>query len=708
MKKIFLLLSITFCAFYTFEAQCTGVVGTPVRNYDFGAGSLATIGDATANEASSSLVYAGTTCPSDGTYIIGNSTDGSAGCYLSAWVTAPDHTGNAGGRMIIANLGLSSTNIFSFDLSNVLCPGQAYNFSAWYSSIVKANIFCGAAESSGLTFRIIEINASGNPTGNTIFSTNTPLFGPLSNSATTLDWKKANNTFIVPTGGTGRYRFIIDSQFRSNICGNDVAIDDIVLQPIAPCVSIAQSPANPVACGSPFTLTATVDPIADIDPVTAGNQPYTYTNPAYQWQKSTDGGAMWNNILGATSATYSVASASPSVDAAQYRVLVSNAAIACNMIITSPVQTVAIDGSCPTGCTPTFSELNGFSYLTGGQVLPSIVSLPSVPLGTPLYGKGAYFVASNVFTVGTTSYDAVLFVEDAYNPSSNLPATTPPNTGGIFCLGGAIGIIGSGAPDPYFIYRVYFVVSGSATVGNPSGNAVSLNNVGVRIGDIDGISGVHFTEISGAFTNPSSVGSSLAPGGFDPNAYSSFPALPTNSSYSPYIMYRGSAFVDGNTGTSVPSVSPTNLNYAVTYNYPFYPSTGNHYLFGLTGSSTGNNNRGINFNFGICGNQVCFKPATTGAGALETKHGITSLGRAGAGNGNWPMVRNGAWTALESKTKGFVINRLTDAQVAALPAAQLKVGMTVYNTTQNCMQINTDGTSAGWKCFNTQTCPIVN
>ena len=125
----------------------------------------------------------------------------------------------------------------------------------------------------------------------------------------------------------------------------------------------------------------------------------------------------------------------------------------------------------------------------------------------------------------------------------------------------------------------------------------------------------------------------------------------------------------------------------------------------------------------------CYKPATTGAGALPTKHGITALGRAGAetSNGNWPMIRNGAWTALEAKTKGFVVNRVptaTTAQVTATPALKLgepvnaagtaaaiatpTKGMMFYDTTVNCMKINTDGTAAGWKCLNTQTCPAVN
>ncbi|MBP7174339.1 MAG: hypothetical protein KBA33_09785 [Cloacibacterium sp.] len=69
------------------------------------------------------------------------------------------------------------------------------------------------------------------------------------------------------------------------------------------------------------------------------------------------------------------------------------------------------------------------------------------------------------------------------------------------------------------------------------------------------------------------------------------------------------------------------------------------------------------------------------------------------------MERKGAWTALEAKTKGFVINRLTDTQISAIPATDLREGMMVYNVSQDCLQINTDGTVSGWKCYNTQACP---
>ena len=100
----------------------------------------------------------------------------------------------------------------------------------------------------------------------------------------------------------------------------------------------------------------------------------------------------------------------------------------------------------------------------------------------------------------------------------------------------------------------------------------------------------------------------------------------------------------------------------------------------------------------------CYKPGATGGDILPTTHGITALGRASEDTGGWPMIRNGAWTALEAKTKGFVINRIaTTALVNAI--ADPKEGMMVYDEEADCLKINTTGTSAGWKCFNVQTCP---
>lgn len=98
----------------------------------------------------------------------------------------------------------------------------------------------------------------------------------------------------------------------------------------------------------------------------------------------------------------------------------------------------------------------------------------------------------------------------------------------------------------------------------------------------------------------------------------------------------------------------------------------------------------------------CFRPATSpGSGGEATNHGITALNRAGT-NGNWPMKIIGAYTALDARTKGFVINRVPTANLSSITAVE---GMMVYDTTENCLKIY-DGTV--WSCYTKQTCDNFN
>ena len=94
----------------------------------------------------------------------------------------------------------------------------------------------------------------------------------------------------------------------------------------------------------------------------------------------------------------------------------------------------------------------------------------------------------------------------------------------------------------------------------------------------------------------------------------------------------------------------------------------------------------------------CFRPATTTGTTLPTNHGITALARAGGNTGEWPVRVNGAYTVLDAKTKGFVINRVPTSALTSIIGV---TGMMVYDTTVNCLKIY-DGTS--WNCYTKQTC----
>lgn len=111
----------------------------------------------------------------------------------------------------------------------------------------------------------------------------------------------------------------------------------------------------------------------------------------------------------------------------------------------------------------------------------------------------------------------------------------------------------------------------------------------------------------------------------------------------------------------------------------------------------------------LCGGG-CFKDPALDTVKHPSKHGITSLQRAGAKNpDNWPMVRESAYTVLESDSKGFVINRLTTAQLNAIVTAGNAVdGMMAYDTTENCLKLyvkDADASKTGWFCFSTPACP---
>ena len=94
----------------------------------------------------------------------------------------------------------------------------------------------------------------------------------------------------------------------------------------------------------------------------------------------------------------------------------------------------------------------------------------------------------------------------------------------------------------------------------------------------------------------------------------------------------------------------------------------------------------------------CFRPATTTGTTLPTNHGITALARAGGNTGEWPVRVNGAYTVLDAKTKGFVINRVPTSALSSIIGV---TGMMVYDTTVNCLKIY-DCTS--WNCYTKQTC----
>lgn len=151
------------------------------------------------------------------------------------------------------------------------------------------------------------------------------------------------------------------------------------------------------------------------------------------------------------------------------------------------------------------------------------------------------------------------------------------------------------------------------------------------------------------------------------------------------------------TASGTLSTQTVNKNFGIEVDGNGFPTR-----IGSAGQGQGNSaNAAINSCF--CYND----PNTTGTPA-PTRHGITLLKRAGAGNNdNWPMNRNSAFTALESNTRGFVITRMATSALSNITAPQ--DGMMVYDTTENCLKIYTVNEStpanSAWKCYSVPSCP---
>lgn len=155
-----------------------------------------------------------------------------------------------------------------------------------------------------------------------------------------------------------------------------------------------------------------------------------------------------------------------------------------------------------------------------------------------------------------------------------------------------------------------------------------------------------------------------------------------------------------------PSLGPFAIDgdyvYSLTLSYPFDDTPTSYQV-----KST----RSVTLKVSPAGsiNCACYKdPVIDAANKYPTKFGITALGRAGAGSAStpdfWPEKAQGGHLALESQTKGFVINRVENTGAILIPVE----GMIVFDLSDGQPKIFTlkDGdAAAAWHTFTTPTCP---
>ncbi|MBV9986486.1 MAG: hypothetical protein JO301_02335, partial [Chitinophagaceae bacterium] len=395
------------------QGVCSSSALAPVYTQTFGTSTTSSKKNTVPSGFVTNYTFNGSSSLQDGQYMVTPLVQNSSN---TDWAKGGDHTGNTNGNMFLVNAGTGASTFFYQQVDN-LCPGSVYSFSAWLANvntISNTKSICG----SGLVWPKVTFNIKN--TSGTILATYTTDTLPLTtNRVVSPNWKQYGFQFSLPSGTTSLILEMKDYYGGQPQCGNDLALDDILFSACTPTATAALSTSSTICAGTSTTMSCSLV-----------NSPYT--NPAYQWQKSTDGGTNWSNIgtPGTSAASYPIASA-VIADGAMYRVVVgpdvsslsSNTCITASNSITltvnpSPAATVssssplcsgnslsltAIPSGGTTPYTHAWSGPNSFSSTTQN---PSIANTTTAATGTYSYtvtdSKGCSATATTAVTVNQT------------------------------------------------------------------------------------------------------------------------------------------------------------------------------------------------------------------------------------------------------------------------------------------------------------------
>lgn len=274
LKCLLSMLLLLLCSHKMKAQLCTGSLGDPVVSIDFGSGT-ASFGGALAS-GTTTYSYVAQAFPSDGSYTVESSTAASG----TVWWSTTDHTG--GGYMMVVNAATSVQDYFYKKTVTGLCGGTTYEFAAWVVNLLRSQ----DNNPPNVTFSILSTDES------TTYGTYTTGSIPLTSGGAV--WKQFGFYFTTPAGVTD-VEIKISNSSPGGAPANDLALDDITFRACGPTVTAYTSDgaSSKEVCkddATVFTFNGTVS---------SG-----YTDPAYQWQVSTDRGTTWTDISGATGTTY--------------------------------------------------------------------------------------------------------------------------------------------------------------------------------------------------------------------------------------------------------------------------------------------------------------------------------------------------------------------------------------------------------------------
>lgn len=374
------------------QVVCTGSLGDPVVNIDFGRGS-SNYGPSLNNNTNYIFKDSGT--PTDGEYSLVRST---SGMHLGDWHQITNHTPNdPNGYMMLVNAS-TKPGIFYETSVTALCPNTTYEFSAWVINLltyngIKPSLIFSILGSDGVT-ELVQPYSTGNiPEG------------------TASDWKKYGFLFTTPVNVSEVVIRITNAGPGGK--GNDIALDDITFRACGPTIvpkfSNVATSSTAICEGDNYSVTLS----ADVSP--------GYADPKYQWQRNT--GTVWTDLPGATATTYSTNFPNALAGTYKYRLAVAESTNigSLNCRVVSPELSVLVNRNLPpvisgsrSVCfneTILLSVPEGKSYQwTGPNNFSATTRTVNIPFATYAM-SGTYRVIYTSLTDCVNSNEAQLTVE---------------------------------------------------------------------------------------------------------------------------------------------------------------------------------------------------------------------------------------------------------------------------------------------------------
>lgn len=188
---------------------------------------------------------------------------------------------------------------------------------------VIVNNSAGSATSRAATLTVVPpVAITSQPAGQTVTDGNTASFTVVASNAASYQWQRLiGSTWTDITGATAA-----SYAFTASLAQNGLQLRVTVSNSVGSVTSNAVV-LTVTAATVPVTITAQPQNASVIEGSSAAFAvTATGTAPTYRWQVSSNSGASWTDVTGATAATYSLPSTSSVDDGKQFRVIVSNSA----------------------------------------------------------------------------------------------------------------------------------------------------------------------------------------------------------------------------------------------------------------------------------------------------------------------------------------------------------------------------------------------